>query len=184
VNWIQNFFLSHLVFIKPDNLAGCYYIWSRQDTCAHLNWPLLYLKIPIPDRLLIKKSFNHLLDSTDFFLRIDSCLSQRISHARTLSDTFFNTIYQAKLCWKKDFLVSNFSKEHWLVRKLNLQLISLKEVVGHSYYFSVFCLKSLLLWFSFEINIGDDVLAPISPISYNTFLGKLLFATCHPQVRI
>lgn len=116
------------------------------------------------------------MDSLGLLIWIDSRLGQGITHTGRGFHTGWNSVHQAQLSWKIEFVLSNAALEEWLLWAAELQLVNTQEVVSDTDDLS-FVVERVAHRSPVKLDFVDDVLTLVAPIRDDSLALKLLSAS-------
>lgn len=150
---------------------------SFKNSCLHSGALRLNYKAPIFQSFLLAQFFDHFSNASVLLTWVDSCLGQTVTHANRFLGACGYTINQAKLGGKVRISSRDLNQEKRLMQSITLLFISLAEIFSKRHHLAT-TLKLVGAWSKLEVDVLDNVLTLVAPVSHNAASDKLV-TTAH-----
>lgn len=107
------------------------HLWCSHDRGVHTDRLFFDLDLPVLHRLLTEERLDHLLNSVNFLLGINSGLGKSVSHAAAFSNLIGHSIKLAELWRQVEITLAHLDLEQGLIDVSDFLIIALEEVVSN-----------------------------------------------------
>lgn len=108
-------------------------------------------------------------------------LCQTVTHATTFLDARGHAVDQAKFSGKVAFPVGYLNQKQWLLKVSALLLVGFAEVLSEGDHFAAY-IKLVRARGQLKVDVLNDVLALVAPVSNNAVADKLVATPSHELI--